>query len=184
MNKLGQLCLLEVMSPVLDLVKHWAKWCARAQKNIESVLEPRTPRIFHGWNIMRAAVPLHSLNKSCFSFLLSFFSFLFSTSFVPFIGVWHYKRQSSTTSNHNQITCLVRLFFFQKRGGLKALIVWNIFMAENWELGIFPMMGMNERSDFPVFKCLPLSSNAMWCYVLGEDRKEIRLFFHFLSKEK
>jgi hypothetical protein len=95
------------------------------------------------------------------SFLLSFFSFLFSTSFVPFIGVWHYKRQSSTTSNHNQITCLVRLFFFQKRGGLKALIVWNIFMAENWELGIFPMMGMNERSDFPVFKCLPLSSNAM-----------------------
>jgi len=111
-------------------------------------------------------VPLRSLNKFCFSFLLSFFSFLFSTSFVPFTGVWHYKRQSSTTSNHNQITCLVRLFFFsQKRGGLKALIVWNISMAENWELGIrnFSYDGNEWKIRFP---CIQMSSIVIKCDVM------------------
>lgn len=163
MNKLGQLCLLEVMSPVLDLVKHWAKWCARAQKNMESVLELRTPRIFHGWNIMRAAVPLHSLNKSCFSFLLSFFSFLFSTSFVPFIGVWHYKRQSSTTSNHNQITCLVRLFFFPKKRRVESTDSLEYFHGR--ELGIrnFSHDGNEWKIRFP---CIQMSSIVIKCDVM------------------
>jgi hypothetical protein len=84
---------------------------------------------------------------------------------VPFIGVWHYKRQSSTTSNHNQITCLVRLFFFQKRGGLKALIVWNISMAENWELGIrnFSHDGNEWKIRFP---CIHMSSIVIKCDVM------------------
>jgi hypothetical protein len=85
---------------------------------------------------------------------------------VPFIGVWHYKRQSSTTSNHNQITCLVRLFFFfQKRGGLKALTVWNISMAENWELGIrnFSHDGNEWKIRFP---CIHMSSIVIKCDVM------------------
>jgi hypothetical protein len=82
---------------------------------------------------------------------------------VPFIGVWHYKRQSSTTSNHNQITCLVRLFFFPKKRRVESTDSLEYFHGR--ELGIrnFSHDGNEWKIRFP---CIQMSSIVIKCDVM------------------